>query len=119
MGIIRTLENQLINKIAAGEVIESPHSVVKELLENSLDAGASEIAMETTAAGIEEIVISDNGSGIAEDDLELAIQRHATSKIHDLHDLESILTFGFRGEALSSIAAISGIVGSRILFLFL
>ncbi|MEM7181927.1 MAG: DNA mismatch repair endonuclease MutL [Spirochaetota bacterium] len=107
MGVIKTLENQLINKIAAGEVIESPHSVIKELLENSLDAGSSEIAMETTSAGIEEIVISDNGSGIAEDDLELAIRRHATSKIHDLQDLESILTFGFRGEALSSIAAIS------------
>lgn len=107
MGIIHELDGDLINKIAAGEVIESSHSVIKELLENSLDAGSTLIDVETVQGGLDKIIVSDNGSGIAEEDLPLAIKRHATSKINKLHDLEEIQTFGFRGEALASIASIS------------
>jgi DNA mismatch repair protein MutL len=107
MGIIKLLDTSLINTIAAGEVIESPYSVVKELVENSLDAGATQIQIESVNAGLRKLVISDNGSGIAEEDLDLTIQRHATSKISQIRDLETILTYGFRGEALSSVAAIS------------
>ena len=107
MGIIKLLNPSLINTIAAGEVIESPYSVVKELVENSLDAGATKVQVESVNAGLRKLVISDNGSGILEEDLELTIQRHATSKISKIRDLETILTYGFRGEALSSVAAIS------------
>lgn len=107
MGIIKQLHSELINQIAAGEVIESPFSVVKELLENSIDAGATELDIETQAAGIEKITISDNGCGMAVEDMRLAVRRHATSKIRQLTDLEAILSYGFRGEALSSIAAVA------------
>ena len=104
---IRPLPPLLIDKIAAGEVIDGPYSIIKELAENSLDAGASRIRIDTTAGGTERIVVQDDGEGIHYDDLPAGIDRHATSKIIDLADIEEILTFGFRGEALASIAAIS------------
>jgi DNA mismatch repair protein MutL len=104
---IKQLSEHLTCQIAAGEVIERPASVVKELLENSLDAQANEITIEIEQAGAKLIRVRDNGSGIAYDDLPLAAQRHATSKINNLDDLETINTLGFRGEALSSIAAVS------------
>lgn len=104
---IHTLPSLLIDKIAAGEVVEGPHSAVKELLENSLDAGASSIRIDTTGAGMERIVIEDDGCGIAYEDFPLSIERHATSKISTLDDLERIYSYGFRGEALASLAAVS------------
>lgn len=104
---IHTLPSLLIDRIAAGEVVEGPHSAVKELLENSLDAGASSIRIETTGAGMERIVIEDDGCGIAYEDFPLSIERHATSKISTLDDLVRIDSFGFRGEALASLAAVS------------
>lgn len=107
MGLIRELETSLINKIAAGEVIVSSNSVIKELLENAIDAEATKIKIETKLGGLESIVVSDDGSGISEDDMELSIKRHATSKISSVQDLESIFTYGFRGEALASIASVS------------
>lgn len=107
MGIIRLLDEQLINKIAAGEVIERPASIVKELLENSIDAGSSEISIEIKGGGISYIRISDNGSGMEREDIEKAFLRHATSKLKTDKDLYSITTLGFRGEALASIAAVS------------
>ncbi|HNH02580.1 MAG TPA: DNA mismatch repair endonuclease MutL [Leptospiraceae bacterium] len=107
MGIIHELDVNLINKIAAGEVIESAHSVIKELLENSIDAKSNQIDIQTESGGLSQILVSDNGTGIAEEDLPLAVKRHATSKIKNLDDLETVLTYGFRGEALSSIASVS------------
>ena len=104
---IKILDKKLSDQIAAGEVIERPSSVVKELLENSLDAGASQIDIEIKNAGSSLISVSDNGRGIFKDDLALSIKRHATSKIQELSDLSNIRSFGFRGEALSSIAAVS------------
>jgi DNA mismatch repair protein MutL len=98
-----------VNKIAAGEVIESAHSVVKELVENSLDAKSTKISIQTESAGIGKITIADNGSGILEEDIELSLKRHATSKISDFRDLEKILSYGFRGEALASIASVSNL----------
>lgn len=109
MGIIHRLDSDLVNKIAAGEVIESAHSVVKELVENSLDAKSTKISIQTESAGIGKITIADNGSGILEEDIELSLKRHATSKISDFRDLEKILSYGFRGEALASIASVSNL----------
>src|ERR1700674_3318842 len=107
MGRIRILSDNVANKIAAGEVVERPASVVKELLENSLDAGATEIRIDAEAGGRRLIRIADNGSGMMRDDAMLAFERHATSKISDVKDLLSISTLGFRGEALPSIASVS------------
>ncbi|MFZ0445925.1 MAG: DNA mismatch repair endonuclease MutL [Bacillus sp. (in: firmicutes)] len=107
MGKINQLEDSLSNKIAAGEVVERPASVVKELVENAIDAGSTSIDIEVEEAGLAKIRICDNGDGIEEVDVPKAFQRHATSKIKDEHDLFRIRTLGFRGEALPSIASVS------------
>ncbi|MCP4726333.1 MAG: DNA mismatch repair endonuclease MutL [bacterium] len=107
MSRIKILPESVKNKIAAGEVVEGPFSVVKELLENSIDAGSTEIDVEIFESGLKKIVIKDNGSGIYRDDLPFSIQSHATSKINEITDIESISSYGFRGEALSSISSIS------------
>ncbi|NJL71213.1 MAG: DNA mismatch repair protein MutL, partial [Candidatus Competibacteraceae bacterium] len=101
------LPDHIASQIAAGEVIENPSSVVKELVENSLDAGATEVCIEITGGGRQLIRITDNGSGMSGDDALLSLERHATSKIKGVEDIFSIGTMGFRGEAVPSIASIS------------
>ncbi len=107
MNGIQLLENNIINKIAAGEVVERPSSVVKELMENSIDAGASSVTVEIAGGGIDLIKITDNGRGIPKNEVRTAFLRHATSKLRKIEDLDDIMTLGFRGEALSSIAAVA------------
>ncbi|MBR5192673.1 MAG: DNA mismatch repair endonuclease MutL [Clostridia bacterium] len=109
MSKINVLSSKIYNRIAAGEVVDRPYSVVKELVENSLDAGATQIEIEIVNGGLSEIIIRDNGSGIEKDQLNKALMPHATSKISSIKDLDNILSLGFRGEALASIASVSKI----------
>ena len=107
MGVIQLLDAQTADKIAAGEVIERPLSVVKELVENSIDAGSTLIETEIKDGGVSLIAVRDNGSGMAKEDLTMAFMRHATSKLRNINDLNNLHSLGFRGEALASIAAVS------------
>ena len=109
MSRIRILDESVSNAIAAGEVVENPTSMIKELIENSLDAGSKEIKLEVWNGGLD-ISISDSGCGMSKEDLLLSIERHATSKISTKDDLFNIRTYGFRGEALSSIASVSKMI---------
>ena len=107
MGVIRQLPQSVVNQIAAGEVVERPASVVKELLENAIDAGATRVDVSVERGGKDLVRIADNGIGMAPDDLTLAFQPHATSKLTDVEDLCRVRTLGFRGEALAAIAEVS------------
>ena len=107
MGKIKILDNLTIQKIAAGEVIESPASIVKELVENSIDANSDNIVIEIIEGGKSYIRITDDGDGIDEEDLKVAFQRHSTSKLRTIEDIYSIMSLGFRGEALSSISSVA------------
>ena len=104
------LPEVLANQIAAGEVVERPASVVKELVENAIDAGSTQITIEVEESGLSKIQITDNGEGMAQADVAMSLRRHATSKIHSRDDLFRIRTLGFRGEALPSIASVSKVV---------
>ena len=126
MGKIRILSEDIANKIAAGEVVERPSSVVKELVENSIDAMSTKVIVITKQGGKQNITVIDNGCGMDYDDVLLAFERHSTSKIINLKDLHEIKTLGFRGEALPSIASVSQFIleskipdeeiGTRIIF---
>ncbi|QQK07608.1 DNA mismatch repair endonuclease MutL [Miniphocaeibacter halophilus] len=108
--MIQVLSNDTIQKIAAGEVIEKPSSIVKELVENSIDAGATNIVVEIKNGGLDYIEVLDNGKGIAKDEIEIAFKRHATSKLNDFNDLYNLQSLGFRGEALASIVSVSKVI---------
>ena len=107
MRTIQLLDDLTINQIAAGEVVEGPLSVVKELVENSIDANSTKIVVEIENGGKKLIKIIDNGKGFDYDDIDIAFERHATSKIRSTNDLKNVMTMGFRGEALASIASVS------------
>ena len=107
--MIKKLNNKLINQIAAGEVVDDPSSIIKELIENSIDSGATKITISLFSSGLDKIILKDNGSGMTKKDLSLCFERFTTSKISKLNDLQNIKSLGFRGEALASIASISNL----------